>query len=105
AMIDQGKLIAQGPIAEILCGAKTELVIGCDDPVLALQVLSGASVVSHAERFNGGVKLQLSEPDAAAAINARLVGAGVGVFRLEPVRESLEQHFLSMTTRVGGEGS
>jgi ABC-2 type transport system ATP-binding protein len=103
AMIDQGRLIAQGPIAELLSGARAELVIGCDDPMLALQVLSGASVVAHAEQFNGGVRLRLSDADAAAAINARLVHAGVGVSRLEPVRESLEQHFLEMTTRVGGE--
>jgi ABC-2 type transport system ATP-binding protein len=104
AMIDQGRLIAQGPIAELLSGARAELVIDCDDPVLALQVLSGASVVSHAEQFNGGVRLRLSDADAAAAINARLVHAGVGVSRLEPIRESLEQHFLEMTTRVGGNG-
>jgi ABC-2 type transport system ATP-binding protein len=103
AMIDQGRLIAQGPIAELLSSARGELVIDCDDPALALQVLSGASVVAHAEQFNGGVRLRLSDADAAAAINARLVHAGVGVSRLEPVRESLEQHFLEMTTRVGGE--
>jgi ABC-2 type transport system ATP-binding protein len=103
AMIDQGRLIAQGPIAELLSGARAELVIDCDDPALALQVLSGVSVVAHAEQFNGGVRLRLSDADAAAAINARLVHAGVAVSRLEPVRESLEQHFLEMTTRVGGE--
>jgi hypothetical protein len=78
-------------------------VIGCDDPALALRVLSGISVVAGAEQENGGVRLRLSDAGAAAAINARLVEAGVGVFRLEPVRESLEQHFLEMTTRVGGE--
>ena len=105
AMIDQGRLIAQGPISELLRGAQTELEIGCDDPTLALQVLSGVPTVAHAERHNGGVRLRLADADAVAAINARLVQAGVGVFRLEPVRESLEQHFLSMTTRVGGEGS
>ena len=33
-------------------------------------------------------------------INAMLVGAGVGVTRLEPVRHSLEQRFLEITTRL-----
>jgi ABC-2 type transport system ATP-binding protein len=103
AMIDQGRLIAQGPISELLRGAHSELEIGCDDPVLALQVLAGVPTIAHAERQNGGVRLRLADADAVAAINARLVHAGVGVTRLEPVRESLEQHFLSMTTRVGGE--
>jgi hypothetical protein len=37
-----------------------------------------------------------------ASINARLVQAGVGVFRLEPVHESLEQRFLEITSRLGG---
>jgi ABC-2 type transport system ATP-binding protein len=105
AMIDQGRLIAQGPISELLRGAQSELEIGCDDPMLALQVLSGVPTIAHAERHNGGVRLRLADGDAVAAINARLVHAGVGVFRLEPVRESLEQHFLSMTSRVGGEQS
>ena len=31
---------------------------------------------------------------SAAQVNAALVGAGVGVTRLEPVRHSLEQRFL-----------
>jgi hypothetical protein len=41
--------------------------------------------------------------DGAASINTRLVAAGVAVFRLQPVRESLEQRFLEITSRVGGE--
>jgi Pyruvate/2-oxoacid:ferredoxin oxidoreductase gamma subunit len=32
------------------------------------------------------------------AINAALVGAGVGVTRLEPVRQSLEEQFLAITS-------
>ena len=36
----------------------------------------------------------------AAAVNASLVGAGIGVRRLEPVRHSLEQRFLEITARL-----
>jgi ABC-2 type transport system ATP-binding protein len=103
AMIDQGRLIAQGPIDELLRGAGAELVIGCDDTTLALQVLSGYSGVTSANAIDGGIRLGLAQADAAAMINARLVHAGVAVSRLEPVRESLEEHFLGMTTRVGDE--
>jgi hypothetical protein len=39
----------------------------------------------------------------AAAVNERLVSAGISVFRLELVRESLEERFLEVTSRVGGE--
>jgi hypothetical protein len=44
----------------------------------------------------------LAGTDGAAAVNARLVTGGILVSRLEPVRESLEQRFLEMTSRVGG---
>jgi len=38
--------------------------------------------------------------ESAAAVNALLVHAGVGVARLEPVRHSLEQRFLEITARL-----
>jgi len=38
--------------------------------------------------------------DTAAAVNARLVSAGLAVSRLEPVRHSLEQRFLEVTSRL-----
>ena len=50
-----------------------------------------------------GIRVTLAGIDGAASINARLVTGGVLVSRLEPVRESLEQRFLEMTSRVGGE--
>jgi hypothetical protein len=49
------------------------------------------------------VRVLLAGPDGVASINAKLVSAGVGVFRLEPVRQSLEQRFLQITSRVGGQ--
>jgi ABC-2 type transport system ATP-binding protein len=104
AMIDRGRMIAQGSIAELLRGTHIELLIGCDDPQLALEVLAEAPLAAHVEQCNGGLRLRLPDPGSVAVINAQLVRAGVGVSRLEPVRASLEQHFLEMTTRVGGDG-
>jgi ABC-2 type transport system ATP-binding protein len=102
AVIDQGRLIAQGTITEIIEGAQAELDVGCDDPRLALDVLDGHPAVSIARETSEGLRLTLSARDTAAEINARLVEAGVAVFRLEPVRESLEHRFLEITSRVGG---
>jgi hypothetical protein len=42
----------------------------------------------------------VSAADRAAAMNATLVGAGLAVFRLEPVRQSLEKRFLEVTSRL-----
>jgi hypothetical protein len=44
--------------------------------------------------------MRLLAPQEAGAINSRLVNAGVVVTRLEPVRHSLEERFLEMTTRL-----
>ncbi len=43
------------------------------------------------------------DPRTAAQLNAALVGAGIGVTRLEPVRHSLEQRFLRITSRLDAE--
>jgi ABC-2 type transport system ATP-binding protein len=101
AVIDRGRLIAQGPISELIRGTRTELMIGCDDPRLALDLLGGHPNVAAAAIAEDGVRVTLAGTDGVASINARLVGAGVGVSRLEPIRESLEQRFLEITSRVG----
>ena len=101
AVIDRGRLIAQGPIGSLLAGEQSELEIGCEQPRMALDVLDGHPAISSAREIPDGVRVTLAANDGAASINARLVQAGVAVFRLEPVRESLEQRFLQITSRLG----
>jgi len=102
AVIDNGRLIASGSIASLVAGGEREVDIGCDDPRLALEVLDGSSLVLAADETPDGIRVTLAGEDRAAEINAELVRAGVAVFRLAPVRESLEHRFLEMTSRVGG---
>jgi ABC-2 type transport system ATP-binding protein len=102
AVIDRGRVIAQGPISELISDEHLELDIGCDDARATLDLLDGHPSVAAAYQTPDGVRVTLSGPDGAAAINARLVAAGVAVRRLAPVRESLEQRFLEITSRVGG---
>jgi ABC-2 type transport system ATP-binding protein len=103
AVIDRGRLIAQGPISELVSQGPAELDIGCDDPSVALGVLDGHPSIAAARQTADGVRATLAGNDGVASINAKLVEAGVGVFRLAPLRESLEQRFLEMTTRIGGD--
>jgi ABC-2 type transport system ATP-binding protein len=103
AVIDRGRLIAQGPISELVSHGPAELDIGCDDPRAALDLLDGHPSIATARTTSDGVRATLAGNDGVASINARLVDAGVGVFRLAPLRESLEHRFLEMTTRIGGE--
>ena len=104
AIVDRGKIVTQGPIAEISRGgdgARNELTVGVDDVELALRTLAGSELVQEAGRAEDGLRVVLNgAPETAAAVNASLVQAGVGVVRLEPVRHSLEQRFLEITTRL-----
>jgi ABC-2 type transport system ATP-binding protein len=104
AIVDRGKIITQGPIAELAgggAGARHELDLGVDDPELALSTLTSSALVAEAQRSPEGLRVVLAGgPETAAPLNAALVHAGVGVLRLEPVRHSLEQRFLEVTARL-----
>jgi ABC-2 type transport system ATP-binding protein len=103
AIVDRGKIITQGTIADLAGGgvARHELVLAVDDAELALGALDASDLVLEANRSDGSIRVVLAgEPDSAAAVNALLVGVGVGVTRLEPVRHSLERRFLEITSRL-----
>jgi ABC-2 type transport system ATP-binding protein len=106
AIVDRGKVITQGPVAELAGGgAPGELILGVDDPDRALRILEGSELVVSVRLSDEGLRAVLSagaaDPGAAAArLNAALVSAGIAVMRLEPVRHSLEQRFLEITTRL-----
>ena len=103
AIVDRGKVITQGPIAELAAGgvARHELIVGVDDLQRALGVLNGLQQVGDARESDGVLRVVLAGGlETAAEINASLVSAGVGVVRLEPVRHSLEQRFLEITQRL-----
>jgi ABC-2 type transport system ATP-binding protein len=100
AIIDRGRVIAQGPIEELVAGGSGELLIECDDTGRAVALLAGDPDVRRLRREHGVLRMTLRSPEQAGQINARLVSAGVTVTRLEPVRHSLEERFLEMTTRL-----
>ena len=106
AIVDRGKIVTQGPIAELAeGGARHELIVGVDDPERAVSLLESLEQVREAQRTEEGLHVVLAGgPETAAAVNARLVLAGLAVTRLEPVRRSLEQRFLAVTARLGAGG-
>jgi ABC-2 type transport system ATP-binding protein len=103
AVIDRGRLIAQGRISDLIGSGPAELDIGCDDPRTALDVLHQHPSIAAAHQTADGLRATLARNNGIASINAKLVEAGIGVFRLAPLRESLEHRFLEMTTRIGGD--
>jgi ABC-2 type transport system ATP-binding protein len=102
AIVDRGRIVTQGAIAELAGGgAVHELIVGVDDPALALLTLDGNALVRQARPSGEGLRVVLAGgPESAAALNALLVGAGVAVWRLEPVRHTLEERFLEITSRL-----
>jgi ABC-2 type transport system ATP-binding protein len=107
AIVDRGKILMQGSISELAeGGAHHELIVGVDDPDRAMVVLDGCEQVRQTRRSDEGLRVVLAEradtpmQESSAAVNAVLVGSGLAVFRLEPVRQSLEHRFLEVTSRL-----
>jgi ABC-2 type transport system ATP-binding protein len=106
AIVDHGRVVMQGSLAE-LKGSRETILIASRDEVRAQAVLATHRGVRSAARTADGVLvtlrpgLQLTIEDAAADINRRLVEAGLAVHRLEVTRASLEERFLEITSRLG----
>jgi ABC-2 type transport system ATP-binding protein len=95
AIVDQGRVIVQGSIDELTGDASTVLVASNDD-LRAQALLAGYG----AEPAEGGLRVRIDDDSTSAAINRRLVEAGLDVHRLEPERVSLERRFLEITSRL-----
>jgi ABC-2 type transport system ATP-binding protein len=102
AVMAQGRLITQGPVAELAAGARGRLTVTTPDTGDAARVLKELGVtdlVVTEDRVTG------EPPDAdsgtdLAELNAALVGAGVRVRGFGVERASLEDAFVALT----GEG-
>ena len=101
-IIQNGKLVAQGTVTELLRpeGA-LELRLEVDDVRAAQRVVEGiewAKAVGQAP--TGEMLLRLSE-DRTAELNRVLVEAGIGVGALIPQRMTLEDFFIKVTQSTG----
>jgi ABC-2 type transport system ATP-binding protein len=100
AIVDQGRIVVQGSIAELRAGADPTLLIETADAVAAARLLAAHPAVKRATADGGAVRVALADAAAVADLNRRLVEAGHEVRRLEPSRASLEDRFLQITTRL-----
>src|SRR5438552_3149533 len=101
AIVDQGKVVVQGAVAEIAASGDPTVLIGIDDAATARRVLAGdPRVVKVDEEGAELLRITLSDGLGPAEINRALVTAGVAVSRLEPARATLEEKFLELTSRL-----
>jgi ABC-2 type transport system ATP-binding protein len=106
AIVDRGRLVAEGTLDELRAGGGNRLVVGVSDPRRALRLLAGHPAVLSAAVDEGLLQIEFrpeTDEHAPASVNRTLVEAGLDVYRLEPVEASLEQRFLEITSQLGEE--
>jgi ABC-2 type transport system ATP-binding protein len=104
AIVDHGRVVTEGTIAELRAGGGSRLDVGCDDPERARQLLDRHPAVVEATLDGGLLRLQIQPgKESAAAVNRALVEAGLAVYQLSPADATLEQRFLEITSRLGEE--
>jgi ABC-2 type transport system ATP-binding protein len=101
AIVDQGRIVVQGPVAEIASGSEPTLLLEVDDGSAARRALSTITDVRSVADDGDTLRVVFTGGFNAAAVNRVLVGAGVAVSRLEPARVSLEERFLDITSILG----
>jgi ABC-2 type transport system ATP-binding protein len=107
AIVDHGRLIAEGTLDELRSGGEKRLMVGCDDAARAVALLEQSPAVTSVSAADGDLQVTLVEREddggraSAAAVNRTLVEAGLAVHRLEPLAATLEQRFLEITSRLG----
>jgi ABC-2 type transport system ATP-binding protein len=105
AIVDHGRVIRQGPIDELVRSAGARVVrLDLSDPAEAGRLLEQAGLAASVTL--GELKLTVTLPSDAsretvAEVNRRLVEGGISVYGLQEVHASLEDWFLSVTSRFG----
>jgi ABC-2 type transport system ATP-binding protein len=105
AIVDQGRVVAQGDIATITGGGGRAIDIVATPSVRATGLLAAVPSVVRAAAHEDAIRVTLT-PDApvdreiVTELLRRLLDDGIAVERVAPVTHSLEERFLSMTTRL-----
>ena len=104
AIVDHGRVIRQGPIDELTRGAGTVVQVDCAEPARAAKLIDEAGIAAGTTLTEAGLTVTLpagASRELVADINRRLVGAGIPVYGLREIQTSLEDWFLSVTSRLG----
>ncbi len=104
AIIDGGRVLAQGPVGEVAAAGPLEVVVGTTDPAHAAALLAPeravAAVVVDGDALRVALDADRARPEPAIeAVVRRLVHADVPIHRVQPVQATLEERFLSLTRR------
>jgi ABC-2 type transport system ATP-binding protein len=109
AIVDGGKVVAQGSIHELLNGGARSVEIVSHGPAEATSLLAAVPGVTRAADHEGVIRVTLGadapgDAEIVTALLRRLLEHGVEVERIAPAATSLEERFLTMTTRLEDRG-
>lgn len=101
AIVQEGKLVLHGSVADLVAGGRRVVRVRVDDPGRAEEVVGRLpNVVAVARRPDGGtleLALEKTDDEGSIAVTRALVEAGVGVAEIVHESESLEERFLDIT--------
>jgi ABC-2 type transport system ATP-binding protein len=105
AIVDQGRIVAQGSIDELLRGGQRAIEITSESSVRAATAIAGVSGVAGVAANNGTLRVNLTQDapvdrEIVTQLLRRLLDDQIQVERVAPVSRSLEDQFLTMTTRL-----
>jgi ABC-2 type transport system ATP-binding protein len=108
ALIFRGRIVALGTPAELKRDSMRGelLLVECEPLGAAVEALQSAPGVADAAVFGNALHLVVADAHAAAEqVRQYLTGRGVAVGRMEKIRATLEDVFVSVTTKRDGEAA
>ena len=95
AIIDHGVVVAEGKLDDLLSAQEVEIRAGPGAEAAVRQALGGADV--HAR--NGQLRVRVADDEQTAMLVRRIVEAGVPVYDVQQVGDSLEDLFVRVAER------
>jgi ABC-2 type transport system ATP-binding protein len=103
AVINNGTLMAQGSVDELLQKETICLELKVSDVKKAREIFAGLNFIPSVREENGrGIEITIAR-DRVAEVNRRLVEGGIDVLSLIPREASLEDFFLELTGGASGD--
>lgn len=96
-IIHEGKLLFQGPLADLQSKQQTQLIVGVRQLEAAVECLTQAGWTTH-RNVDGMLSVSARTSDDAISINKLLLDHRLDVFHIALAQPSLEDIFLTLTT-------
>jgi ABC-2 type transport system ATP-binding protein len=96
-VLDHGRLLFQGPIADLLARRETRLRVAGESPADAEIIAAVARRLGYDAEVAGGHVTVIAGSEAAAGLTRGAMGAGVALTEIGVERSTLEDSFLTLT--------